>query len=132
MIVYKKESKDDSAKIEEEEPTESRELELGLNSNSVFEIYSLKAMKFFGEIKGRQVLVLLDNGVTHNVLSDRVMKELNILINPTQFVVVLGDDRKIWGVGKWEMVELAFQGIKVVQDLFPFKLGGVDVILGVH
>lgn len=30
------------------------------------------------------------------------------------------------------MVELAFQGIKVVQDLFPFKLGGVDVILGVH
>lgn len=62
MIVYKKESKDDGAEIEEEEPTESRELELGLNSNSVFEIYSLKAMKFFGEIKGRQVLVLLDIG----------------------------------------------------------------------
>lgn len=30
------------------------------------------------------------------------------------------------------MVELAFQGIKVVQDLFPFKLGGIDVILRVH
>lgn len=60
------------------------------------------------------------------------MKELNILINPAQFVVVLGDDKKIWGVGKWEMVELAFQGIKVVQDLFPFKLGGIDVILRVH
>lgn len=95
MIVYKNESKDDSAEIEEEEPIESRELELGLNSNLVFEIYSLKAMKFFGEIRGRQVLVLLDSRVTHNVLSDRVMKELNILINPAQFVVVLGDDRKI-------------------------------------
>lgn len=43
----------------------------------------------------------------------------------------MGDNRKVKGFGKCKAIVVTFQGITIVQNFLPFKLGGVDIILGV-
>lgn len=92
---------------------------------------SPKTMKFIGVIEGKQVLILLDSRATHNFISDRVVHELQIPIQLATFAVVLGDSRKVTGVGKCRGVELTIQRVQIVQAFLPFRLGVVDVILGI-
>lgn len=76
------------------------------------------------------MLILLDSGATHNFISDRVVHELQIPVQPATFAVVLGDSRKVTGVGKCRGIELTVQGVQIIQDFLPFRLG-VDMILGI-
>lgn len=57
---------------------------------------------------GKEVIVLLDNRAMHNFISDSLVKELRILIWVAKFVVVLGNDRKVEGLGKCEGFAVAF------------------------
>lgn len=54
----------DTGEDGEEDIAEARELEANLNSSSMVGLDSLKTMKFIGSIGRRQVLILLDSGVT--------------------------------------------------------------------
>ncbi|XP_044500293.1 uncharacterized protein LOC123221524 [Mangifera indica] len=131
MVSCEDESEKDDEEGTEEEATEERELEASLNSSSTVGIDSPKTMKFAGTVRGKQVLVLLDSGATHNFISDRMVSELQIPIKPAKFTVLLGDNRKVSGIGRCKDVELMVQGVRIVQDFLPFKLGGVDMILGI-
>lgn len=69
--------------VDEEEEVEgddakAKEKEASLNSSSVVGLDSLKTMKFIGIIRVRQVLILLDNGATHNFISDQLVAEMQI------------------------------------------------------
>lgn len=77
---------------------------------------SPKTIKFTRVIGGKQVLVLLDSGATHNFISDRLINELQVSVQPTTFVVVLGDNKKVSGVGECRKVKLMVQGMKIIQD----------------
>lgn len=57
---------------------------------------------------GKEVIVLLDSRAMHNFISDSLVKELRILIWVAKFVVVLGNDRKVEGLGKCEGLAVAF------------------------
>lgn len=61
---------------EKESKAEDKELEASLNSSSVMGLNSPKMIKFIGTIEGKQVLILLDNGATHNFIFDRIVHEL--------------------------------------------------------
>lgn len=95
MIACEGESKEDDIDVEVEVPSNDKKLKVNLNSSSMVGIDSPKTMKFPGEIRGKNVLVLLDSEATHNFLSKMVVVKLSILVSPTQFSVVLGDNRKI-------------------------------------
>lgn len=89
----------------------------------------VKTMKFIGRIKGQQVVIFLGNGVTHNFISWKMVKELNLPIMPMCFMITLGDEQRLKGLERSDRTEIECQGIKVAQNVFLFKLGNIDVIL---
>lgn len=53
-------------------------------------------MKVYGKLKSTKVLVLVDGGLTHNFISDMVVKELRLvtqLITPLRVQIGNGDIR---------------------------------------
>ena len=42
-----------------------------------------QTLKFFGDIKGTKVMMLIDSGIIHNFIDPSVVKNLNIFIYPT-------------------------------------------------
>lgn len=51
---------------------EEREIELVLNSNSIVGLETQKTIKLIGALKGRKVIILLDNKTTHNFISRKL------------------------------------------------------------
>lgn len=49
-----------------------------------------------------------------------------------KYSVLLGNDRKIKGVGQCEDVKLLLQGLSMSLNFIPFHLRGIDVILGIE
>lgn len=70
-------------------------MEANFNSSSVVGLDSPKTMKFTRVIGGKQVLILLDRGAMYNFISDRLIDELQVPVQPTTFIVVLGDSKKV-------------------------------------
>lgn len=122
---------DEEAK-EKENEEETGEMEANLNSSSVVGIDSPRTMKFTGFLGGRQVLILLDSRAMHNFITDLLVTELRIMVQAATFAVMLGDSRKVKRDGKCRGVEIIVQEVKIIQDFLPFKLGGVDIILGIE
>lgn len=108
MIASDDEMENDSKVVgnEGELITAEKEMELALNSSSMEGIGSPKTMKFTGKIKNRMVVILLDSGATHNFIFEQVVRELNLPVSAANFVVTLGDERKVKGAGKCQQVEL--------------------------
>lgn len=61
--------------------TEEREMEVSINSTSMVGYDSPKIMKLTGHLKGRDVVVLLNSGATHNFISDKVVNTPKIYVN---------------------------------------------------
>lgn len=84
-----------------------------------------KTMKVKGSIGWKEAVVLLDSGATHNFISGQVVKELGILVRPAKFLVILGADARVGGSGKSKDVKVSIHRIKINQDFFPLRLGGI-------
>lgn len=74
---------------------------------------------------------MVDSGATHNFLCDKLVQELGLSVQAAKYSVVLGDDRKIKGVGHCKGVELTMNDIPMKLDFLPFGLEGIDAIVGV-
>lgn len=52
-------------------------------------------MKLQGWVKGKQVLVLIDSGASHNFISTRLVEELGLTVEETpSYKVCLGDGQR--------------------------------------
>lgn len=85
---------------------EEKEIELSLNSSSVEGLNSPRTMKFVRKIRERHVVILLDSGATHSFISTKLVNELSLPVSTAKFVVTLGDERKVRGMGRCNQVEL--------------------------
>ncbi|KAI0492199.1 hypothetical protein KFK09_026466 [Dendrobium nobile] len=88
-------------------------------------------MKVKGKIHGREVVVLIDSGATHNFISTQVAEELGM--EPTEtgsYGVMMGTGKIESSTGICKGVEMSLQEIRVVEDFLPLRLGSTDVILG--
>lgn len=83
IALEEKEKKEMKTKEEEETTMEEREIELVLNSNSIVGLETQKTIKLIGALKGRKVIILLDNKTTHNFISRKLVKDLKLLTTPT-------------------------------------------------
>lgn len=115
---------------EESAPVEECEMEATLNSSSVMGFNTPKRMKATSLVEGKKVVVLLDSGTTLNFISEKLVRELNLPVQPTKFVVILGDDRRVGGLGRCDGVVVNVQGVQIIQNFLPFQLGVVDIIVG--
>lgn len=102
-----------------------------LSTNSVVGFTNPSTMKVRGQILGEEVVVLIDCGVTHNFISDKLVNELKLHTKGnSQYGIILGSRIAIKGKGVCENVEIMLNDWRVTADFLPLELEGVDAILG--
>lgn len=132
------EGDDEGSELEDEGMTqggtsevEIRKLEISLNS--VVGITCPKTMKLVGEIAGQKVVVMIDQGATHNFMSVETVQKLNLpMVHSKGFEVSLGTGDDVQGQGECKSVVLHLPGVTVIEDYLPLALGNSYVILGVQ
>ncbi|GJX59436.1 ty3-gypsy retrotransposon protein [Tanacetum coccineum] len=124
-----------------EEPPDTQEVNLDENPSEVAEI-SLHAifgksqpttMKVHGTLNSTEVLILIDGGSTHNFISDVLVNELKLtsqMVSPFGVQIGNGDVIRCSKVCRDLSIQLG--GLKVVQDFYPFSIGGADLVLGIQ
>lgn len=99
-----------------------------LAQRPVYGFSAPETMKLKGIVGGREVIVLIDCGATHNFIHQKLAEELKLQAAKTSnYRIVLGNGTAIRVQG---ICRTTIQGITVVEDLLPLDLGKMDVILG--
>ena len=90
-------------------------------------------MKLVGEIRGKEVVILIEIGATHNFLHTKIVEEQQITVEEgMQLGVTIGNGAKCRGRGVCRKVELKLKGLTIVTDFLAIELGNVDVVLGMQ
>ncbi|KAA0059036.1 ty3-gypsy retrotransposon protein [Cucumis melo var. makuwa] len=90
-------------------------------------------MKLKGLVKGKEVIVLVDSGATHDFIHQAVVEEVNIIIEKdTTFGVTIENGTNRRGRGLCKRVELKLPELIIVADFLVIELGKVDIILGMQ
>lgn len=89
-------------------------------------------MKLQGTILGQTVIILVDNGSTHNIISSTLVAELLLptLEIPT-FGVTIRNSDVITCNQVCPDVAIHLSGLMLKQDYFPTNLGSVDLVMGI-
>ncbi|PWA40826.1 retrotransposon gag domain, Retroviral aspartyl protease [Artemisia annua] len=124
----------------EEQPT-SEVKYMAWNTNDVAEI-SLHAifgnthprtMKVQGMLHSTEVIILIDPGSTHNFISDALVKGLHLNTQVVaRFSVQIGNGDFIRCGHICKNLPIQINELKIVQDFYPFSLGGADLVLGIQ
>ncbi|TYK15071.1 Ty3/gypsy retrotransposon protein [Cucumis melo var. makuwa] len=119
------------------EPVEINQLgepeETMIEYRAITSLTTKGTMKLRGIVKGKEVIVLIDSGATHNFIHHELVKERKIPINRnTQFGITIGDGTSCKGEGICSKVEIQLEGLRVVTDLLVVGLGTIDVVLGMQ
>lgn len=70
-------------------------------------------------------------GASHNFLCASLVEEFQFPNDPSiLFEVTLGNGKANKGQGLCVGVKYSLQGIEMTSDFLPFKLGGINMILG--
>lgn len=94
---------------------------------------SPKTLNVKGLIGSKEVVVLVDNGTTHNFIARALVEELQLLLNETDgYGVISGTRASIRGTKICINVEVSLGTITIVQDFLPIFLSSADVISGVQ
>nr|KYP56676.1 Retrovirus-related Pol polyprotein from transposon 297 family [Cajanus cajan] len=89
-------------------------------------------MKLKGKLFDRDILLLIDSGVSHNFISQRLVTELDLTVYQTKTSFVrLGDGNQKQTYGSCNNVQIRIGDYTMTGEFFIFDLGGVDIILGV-
>lgn len=101
--------------------------------NSVFGISNPKTMKLSGRIEGKEVVVMIDPGATHNFISLKTVEDVGIkVLKSDGFGVSLENGDSIHGTGICKEVRLNIGGLSILEKKLPLQLGNSDVILGIE
>ncbi|GAU42300.1 hypothetical protein TSUD_136860 [Trifolium subterraneum] len=90
-------------------------------------------MKFQGTIHGVEVLILVDSGATHNFISQKLVHQMDWLVDATPHLnVKLGNGVQVATQGVCRDLEVCIEEFKLKPELHLFELGGIDVVLGIE
>ena len=114
------------------EGTESNHITgVGLSLNYLVGLTSSKTMKLQGLIRTQPVVVLIDSGATHNLISQDLVRKLAIPVDTTRAYGVLMGTESVQGVGICKQVgSFARCGSNI--RFLPLNLTSSDVILGIQ
>lgn len=123
------------------EITEESRAMVELSINSVVGLSNPNTMKVQGKLQDKEVVVLVDCGVTHNFISEKLVKELQLTMRDTSnYRVILDSGTAIKGKGVCESVGVLFNEWEVIEDFFAIGVGwsgchirnSVAIFLGYH
>lgn len=90
-------------------------------------------MKLKGAIQGREVVILIDCGATHNFIAHSLSEELKLPCSETtSYGVIMGTRLAVKGKGICCGVVLELPKLTVKEDFLPLELGSLDVVLGMQ
>ncbi|KAF7810390.1 Retrotransposable element Tf2 [Senna tora] len=106
---------------------------MSISLNSVVGITNEKTMKLMGKVRGKEVLIMIYSGATHNFISEELVKKMGLdMENTKSYRVTLGDGYTVQQQGCCKGLEIEMQGLRIRENFYLFKLGDVDMILGVE
>ena len=79
-------------------------------------------MKLIGTLGSRKVFLLVDSGSTHNFLSDSLVNDLKVQI---------GNGDVIRSSCLCQNIQVQLPGLTIIEDYYPFAIGGADLVLGI-
>lgn len=125
---------EDEPPLEEEFAEEEELVPTEVSLCSVVGLTNPKTMKLVGEIGGKQVIVMIDPGATHNFISLKAVEKIGLPVTKTGgFGVSLGNGEAVKGTGACKGVLLELKGgVMIQEDFLPLDLGNSDVILGIQ
>ena len=89
-------------------------------------------MKIQGLLRKHPIVILIDSGASHNFFSADLVQKMGLTVTPTKELgVKLGDGHTVPCKGLCRAVDISAGELKITADCYPFKLGGVDLILGI-
>lgn len=104
-----------------------------ISLHAMADVKGPKTMRVESWIKGKRVMVLIDNGSSHNFLNQEVAKKLNLKAERVQpFYVKVANGEKLGCTTIYNQVSIRMQGVTIITDLFALPLGGLDVVLGIQ
>ena len=90
-------------------------------------------MRIKGRINGHWVVILIDNGNTHNFLDDAILSKLQLALDATvSFEVKVDNGATIKTKGVCLDVKVVVQGHIFLVDLNAFPLGDCELVLGTY
>ena len=138
MIVAEDEAKQNERELAEipewefsEEVSETQLLSANVSLNSMLGLANTKSIMIKGALQGKEIMILIDSGASHNFLRSSLVSEFHLPCNQSvQFEVTLGNGQIDKGQGLCEAVHYSLQGIDITTNFLSYSLKGVDMILG--
>jgi len=94
---------------------------------------SYRTMWVMAKIGHYEVVVLIDSGFSHNFISEKVARLLQLPVVPAKpFNIKVANGGPLRCQGRFEDVQVLLQCIPFVLNLYALPLSGLDLVLGVH
>ncbi|CAL0306354.1 unnamed protein product [Lupinus luteus] len=131
MIVMEEEDTREGLNEDELEELNLNSLQLSLCTMAGFT--TKKSWKVAEEMEGKDVVILIDCGASHNFISSELVGRWQLKVQDTSaYTVEVGDGHKIQCKGKCAEMKVLMQGLEIVQIFYLFGLKGVDLVLGLE
>lgn len=79
------------------------------------------------------MLILIDSGASHNIISTPLVSRLGLKAQQTRpYEVTVGNGSQVQGPGVCKEVTMEIQGLQLQQSFYLSELGGVDIVLGIE
>jgi hypothetical protein len=109
------------------------DVESCISMHALTSLFAPQTLKMIGYIKNHKVIVLIDNGSTHNFIHRRVAQENHCyihLMNNFQIMIANGGSMKCGGC--CQNVRLQMGDYFPKTHMFAMEMGGYDIFLGVE
>ncbi|CAA0808190.1 Unknown protein, partial [Striga hermonthica] len=129
---------DDKEVEVEEEPPQDDEIKVfsdepEISMHAMVGIRGPRTMRLPAWVKDRKVMVLVDNGSSHNFINAKLSQKLNLpTLNIEPFEVRVANGERLQCTKSFRKVPIRFSGVTVKADLYALPLVGPDVVLGVQ
>ena len=128
LILNEEESNEKEATTEDEveEVIEPNQLDLNeiveIELRVITVVTSKGTMKLKGQMNGREVILLIDSSATNNFISQVLVEELRLGIDPrTQFGVTIEDSTRCEGKGICKRVKVKLKELTVIADFLRWN-----------
>ncbi|KAA0032388.1 gypsy/ty3 element polyprotein [Cucumis melo var. makuwa] len=129
---------DDLEDIEMEDSTHEEEMVevspvVELSLNSVVGLTAPGTFKIKGTVEDREIVIMVDCGVTHNFISLKLVESLNLpMAETTNYGVIMGSEKAVQGRGMCKGIIVGLPVLTIVEDFLLLELGNLDMVLGMQ
>ena len=133
---------DSAPSVDIPEPTQPTDIEPVLPEPEELSAISLHAsegrfvptkLRLEGTIAGQSVVVLVENGSTHNFIQTRMANHLGLTIQPSPHLnVTVGNGDSLQCIGRCSQIPLSLGQTQFKVDLYLLPIYGANLVLGVQ